>query len=207
MFQRAAKNFILLDLFCRFADMDIFPKDILKGLSEKELSEIKNLFTVQKYRKGDLIIAENTVVNHVYFIKSGLVKLSYSDENAKEFVLSFAFEDWWETDFSAFYNQTKSSLTLQCLENTEVYSLNYADYFDILDRYRLSNYFLDKSIRGHIASQRRILSLLTQTPKEKYEQFLATYPSLINRIPKSVLALYLGVSRETLSRLYRNSNV
>jgi len=54
---------------------------------------------------------------------------------------------------------------------------------------------------GFIASQQRILSLLSSNAKERYEQLLNQYPSLFQRIPKSQLALYLGVSRETLSRL------
>lgn len=176
--------------------------DLFKSLTENEFLEIKDLFNYKKYKKGEFIIIENSVVKNVYFIHSGLVKLSYFD-NEKEFILSFAYENWWETDFSAFYNQTKSSLTLQCIEDTETYGLSFDDYFTILVKYNLSNYFLDKSIKGHIASQNRILSLLKHSPKERYEQFLKLYPPLLQRIPKSVLSLYLGVSRETLSRLYK----
>jgi len=176
--------------------------DLFKTLGENEFLEIKDLFHYKKYKKGEFIITENSDVKNVYFIHSGLVKLSYfADE--KEFILSFAFENWWETDFSAFYNQTRSSLSLQCIEDTETHCLNFDNFFTILVKYNLSNYFLDKSIKGHIANQNRILSLLKHSPKERYEQFLKLYPSLLQRIPKSVLSLYLGVSRETLSRLYK----
>lgn len=188
--------------------MDTFLKsniDIFKDLGENEFLELKSFFSYQKYRKKEFIIKENDSVKSVYFISRGLVKLSYFDNNTNEFILSFAFENWWETDFNAFYNQGKATLTLQCLEDTEVYSLSFDHYAQILDKYKLSNYFLDKSIKGHIASQKRILSLLMLKPKDRYEQFQKTYPSLIQRIPKSVLSLYLGISRETLSRLYRSS--
>lgn len=177
--------------------------DIFTNLTEAEFNELKSIFFYQKYLKKEFIITEDTAVQHIYFISSGLVKLSYFDNDANEFILSFAFENWWETDFSAFYHQTKATLTLQCLEDTTVYGLSFDDYFLILNKYRLSDYFLDKSIRGHIASQKRILSLLTLNPKQRYEQFLEVYPSLGQRITKSILALYLGVSRETLSRLYK----
>jgi CRP-like cAMP-binding protein len=181
--------------------------DIFKNLTDNEFIELKGIFHYKKYHKGDFIIKEDNVVKNVYFIDSGLVKLSYFDNDTKEFILSFAFENWWETDFSAFYNQTKATLTLQCLEETETYSLSFDDYIMILDKYKLSNYFLDKSIKGHITSQKRVLSLLMLKPKERYEQFLQLYPSLIQRVPKSLLSLYLGVSRETLSRLYKNSKI
>ncbi|WP_130736679.1 Crp/Fnr family transcriptional regulator [Flavobacterium sp. J27] len=180
---------------------------IFENLTDEENIKLSTVFKHQKYKKGDFIISENDMVQDVYFIHLGLVKLSHFDSNAKEFILSFAFENWWETDFSAFYNKTKATLMLQCLEDTEVYSLSYDSYLSILSKYHLANYFLEKSIKGHIASQKRILSLLKSTPKEKYEQFLKLYPTLANRIPKSVIAIYLGVSRETLSRLYKRKNL
>ncbi|SFG14249.1 cAMP-binding domain of CRP or a regulatory subunit of cAMP-dependent protein kinases [Pontibacter chinhatensis] len=186
------------DLSIKKDDIDLF-----ENLTDSEFLELKDLFHYKKYKKGAFIIAENDMVKHVYFIRSGLVKLSYFDDDNKEFILSFAQENWWETDFPAFYNQTKSSLTLQCIEDTETYGLSFDDYTAILDKHSLSKYFLEKSIKGHIANQNRILSLLKHKPKEQYEQFLQLYPSLLQRIPKSVLCLYLGISRETLSRLYK----
>lgn len=180
--------------------------NIFQHLGDGEFAEFKKMFRYKKYSKRDFIINENDAVQYIYFIKSGLVKLSYVDSDANEFILSFAFEEWWETDFSAFYNQSKATLVLQCLEDTEVYGLSYDNYVTILKEHALSNYFLDKSIKGHIANQRRILSLLTLPPKGRYEQFLALYPSLVERVPKSVLSRYLGVSRETLSRLYKSAN-
>jgi CRP-like cAMP-binding protein len=182
-----------------------FRGSLHENLTDFDFLEIKALFHYKKYKKGAIIIAGNDKVNRLYFIRSGLVKLSYFDDDHKEFILSFAYENWWETDFPAFYNQTKSTLTLQCIEDTEVYSLSYDDYLTILDKYHLSNYFLNKSIKGHIANQNRILSLLKHKPREKYEHFQQLYPSLLQRIPKSVLCLYLGISRETLSRLYKTS--
>lgn len=177
--------------------------DLFTNLQEKESDELKDIFVFKRYKKGAFIFTENQIVKDVYFIHSGLVKLSRIDEDDQEFILSFAYENWWETDFSAFYNQGKSTYRLQCLEDTEVFALNFDDYSSLLDKYGLANYFLDKSIKGHIASQNRILSLLALKPKERYEQFVQLYPSLMQRIPKTVVAQYLGVSRETLSRLYQ----
>lgn len=178
--------------------------DIFNLLSDDEFDAIKKFFKAENYSKNDFIIRENQNVQQVYFIRSGLVKLSYFDDDVKEYILSFAFEDWWETDFMAFYNETKSTFSLQCLEDTEVYSIERDNYLEISEKHpKIALYFLDKSIKGHIANQKRILSLLTLNPKDKYEQFIKSYPALIQRIPKSILAQYLGLSRETLSRLYK----
>lgn len=177
--------------------------DLFQYIAENQFENIQNLFEYHFFEKGDYIIKENELVSTIYFIKSGLVKLSYTDSDAKESILSFAFEGWWETDFSAFYNETKAVLNLQCIEKTEVFNLKRENYLKMINEFQLSNYFLEKSIKGHIANQNRILSLLSNSPKEKYEYFLKIYPSLIQRIPKTILAQYLGVSRETLSRIYK----
>lgn len=177
--------------------------DIFRHIPLEQHIAIQRCFKYKTYKKAAFIIQPNDLVKDLYWIQSGLVKLSYEDENCREHILSFAFEDWWETDFSAFYHQTRSKLYLQCLEPTALYALSYADYQCIVQQYSLSNYFLQKSINGHIANQHRILSLLTDSPKSRYELFISSYPALVQRISKTVLAQYLGVSRETLSRIYK----
>lgn len=174
-------------------------------ITDDDFAAIRQHFDQMVFRKGDFIIRAQESVSTIYFIQSGLVKLSYWDQDGKEHIASFAMENWWETDFNAFYHQSRSSCTLQCLEATTAYSLSLKNYQKLCATFPyMTGYFLDKSIRGHIANQNRILSLLTLAPKEKYEQFLQLYPSLVQRIPKTVLAAYLGVSRETLSRMYRS---
>lgn len=134
------------------------------------------------------------------------MKLYVTDRDAKEHIISFSMEDWWETDYMAFYTQTKATQFLECLEDTEVLCLSFSDYQKLNKTIpKLEHFFLKKAIGGHIANQKRILSLLTLTAKEKYEQLLTSYPTLLQRIPKTVLANYLGVSRETLSRFFVES--
>jgi CRP-like cAMP-binding protein len=125
------------DLSLKKSDIDLFG-----NLDESEFAVLKDLFHYKKYKKGDFIIIENDKVDHIYFIRSGLVKLSYFDDDSREFILSFAYENWWETDFPAFYNRTKSTLTLQCIENTETYCLSFDDFIMMLEKFDLSKYFL-----------------------------------------------------------------
>ncbi|MBO6201759.1 MAG: Crp/Fnr family transcriptional regulator [Chryseobacterium sp.] len=172
-------------------------------LTDEEFELIDSFFHSKKYKKKDFVIKENASVDHVYFIVSGLMKLYVTDRDAKEHIISFSMEDWWETDYMAFYTQTKATQFLQCLEDTEVLCLSFSDYQKLNNRIpKLEHFFLQKAIGGHIANQKRILSLLTLTVQEKYEQLLNSYPTLLQRIPKTVLANYLGVSRETLSRFF-----
>lgn len=176
-------------------------------LSENELEKVSFFFTEERFKKQEMIISENDNVKHIYFIVSGLLKLYHTDEDAKEHIISFSMEDWWESDYAAFYTQSKATQSLQCIENTTVLKISFNAYQQLLNEVpKMTDFFLKKAIGGHITSQRRILSLMTLNAKDRYEQFLKYYPTLIHRLPKTVLSAYLGVSRETLSRLYIESS-
>lgn len=93
-------------------------------------------------------------------------------------------------------------MSLECLEDTEVLCFSFEDYKKLCDGLqKMERFFLEKANFGFIAAQRRIISWLTSSAQERHEQLLKQYPTLIQRVPKSQLAAYLGVSRETLSRL------
>ena len=171
-------------------------------LTDEEFSYLQQHFVVKKYKKHQFIIQEGEMVRYSYFIISGLTKLVHTDEAGKSHIISFAMEDWWESDFNAYLTRTAASLSLECIEDTTVLCITLDDYRKVCSTLqKVESFFLDKAHFGNIAAQRRILSLLTSNAKERYEQLLKQYPSLVQRVPKALLAAYLGVSRETLSRL------
>src|SRR5690606_24663556 len=117
-------------------------------------------------------------------------------------ILAFAMEDWWDNDFQAYYTQSPATLSLVCLEDTEVLCLSLDNYRALCGGLpKIEHFFLEKTIYGFLAAQRRILSLLTSSAQKRYEQLIRQHPALLQRVPKTQLAAYLGVSRETLSRL------
>lgn len=173
------------------------------ALTEEEFAFVKQSFIRKEYKKSDCIFKEGENVKYIYFVLSGLLKLYYTDENSKEHIVSFAMEDWWESDIQAFYTNGDASFTLECLEDTELLCLSLESFERMCNNLqKMERFFLRKSIAGHIGSQQRILSFLTSGAKERYEQLITRNPVLVQRIPKLVLASYLGVSRETLSRLF-----
>lgn len=172
------------------------------SISDEEFEFISSCFTTKKYKKHQFLIQEGEAVSCNYFVIKGLLKLVYTDDTEKEHIVGFAMEDWWETDFKAFYTQTKATMSLECIEDTEVLCLSLGDYRRLcVTLPKLEHFFLEKAYFGFISAQQRIISSMTSSTKERYQQLLKQYPSLIQRVPKSLLAAYLGVSRETLSRL------
>ena len=171
-------------------------------LTDDEFAFVSSHFISKKYKKHQFLIQEGEPVRYHYFVVSGLLKLVYTDDTARQHIVSFAMEYWWESDFYAFYTQTEATMSLVCLEDTEVLCLTLSDYKKLCDDVqKMNRFFLEKANFGFLGAQRRIISWLTSNSQERYEQLLKQYPALIQRVPKSLLAAYLGVSRETLSRL------
>jgi CRP-like cAMP-binding protein len=172
------------------------------SLTDDEFTFLLSHFTSRKVKKHQYLIQEGDAVPYSYFVTSGLLKLSYTDENDKEHILLFAMEDWWVSDYQAYFNKTKATLSLDCLEDAEVLYITLEDNEKLFAGLpKLEHFFRRKSDMGNIAAQKRILSLLSTSAKERYDQFLAQYPSLLQRVNKTLIASYLGVTRETLSRL------
>jgi CRP-like cAMP-binding protein len=171
-------------------------------LTDEEFAFVLSQFSTEHYKKRDFLIRKGESVKHSYFVVSGLLKLVYDDEFGKEHIVSFAMEDWWESDYLALHTRGKATMSLQCIEDTDVFCLSLDGYQKLCaDLHKMEHFFLVKANGGHIGSQQRILSFLTSNAAERYDQLLKRYPSLFQRVPKTLIASYLGVSRETLSRL------
>lgn len=171
-------------------------------LEPQEIETICASFHVHHYNRKSIIFDQGQRLDQLYYVAKGLIKLEYTDRQGKEHILGFALENWWETDLGAFFYQQETSLRLITMEKTLVYGLSKSDYDQLLLKHpRLHLYFLEKSVGGAYAAQQRILSLLSMDSTNRYQQLLQLYPDWFQRIPKTSLAKYLGVSRETLSRM------
>ncbi|OUJ67416.1 Crp/Fnr family transcriptional regulator [Hymenobacter crusticola] len=171
-------------------------------LTDEEFTEVLSQFSTQHYRKHQFLIRTGQRVPHLYFVVQGLLKLVYTDSAGRAHIVSFALEDWWEGDFAAYLTHSPATLALQCVEPTTVLCLPLAGYQQLCARFpQMTYFFMVKFARGGVAAQQRILSLLTLPAQERYERLLQQYPTLAQRVSKTQLAAYLGVSRETLSRL------
>lgn len=171
-------------------------------LDDNEFEIIKPFFNTHKFRKRQFIIQENQPVLNVYFVSKGLLKSGFVDNIGKEHIVQFACDNWWISDFTAFFKQENSTLAIDCIEDSELLSISFENLNKLCVALpKMEHFFRVKSNFGYIAVQQRLLSLMKDSAKELYENFCQQYPSIIQRVPKQLIANYLGVSRETLSRL------
>ena len=172
------------------------------GLTDEEFDYIFSHFTTKKIKKHQFVVQEGHPVNHEYFVVSGLLKASYSNDRGKEHILQIAMENWWVTDYRAFMTQTPATLNIDCIENVELLTISFIDKKKLCAQsHKVEHFFRIKTTLGYISLQQRILSLMNDDAQSRYQQLLALYPELFQRIPKALIASYLGVSRETLSRI------
>ena len=183
---------------------EIFKQHIQEiiSLTENKFGSILSYFNHRKIAKDHCLIEAGKEVDTVYFVLAGLLKLVYVDEMGREHIVAFAMENWWESDYRAFHTKSRATMSLICLEDTEVLCIDLENYQRLCSEFSgMEHFFLEKATKGHIAAQQRIISLLSLNARERYEFLMDRYPTLHQRVPKKLLAAYLGISRETLSRL------
>lgn len=174
----------------------------ISNLSDEEWEFVSARFHLRQLRKHQFLIQEGQLVEHEFWIAKGLVKSYAIDDKGKEHILQFGMENYWVSDYYAFQFHERARINVDCIEDSVFFTLSFDDRETICAQVpAMANFFRTKANLGYISLQQRILSLLTSTAEQRYEELLKKLPHLIQRVPKRLLASYLGVSRETLSRL------
>ena len=172
------------------------------GLSDKEFQYIDSHFHYKKMKKNQFLLQAGQQKVNKYFVLSGILKSYYIDKNDNEHIIQFAQPNWWITDYSAFFSNKESTIFIDCITDCELLYISNADLEKLsAEFHKMEHFFRVKSNAGYVASQQRILSMLNLTVMERFEHFTGLYPDLIQSIPKYLIASYIGVSREMLSRL------
>jgi CRP-like cAMP-binding protein len=184
-------------------------KEILKehiaktaSLTDEQFDYFFSHFTPQSFKKGQTLISEGDKVDCEYFVLSGCLKAFFINDEIKMYILQFAMPTWWTSDYNALYNNSRATINIDCITDAEVLCLSSADREKLCDEiHQVEHFFRWRTNRGYVASQKRLLSFMNNDAKKRYEELLALYPQLYNLVPKHLIAAYLGISRETLSRL------
>ena len=176
--------------------------DEIVPLTNEEFDYVLSHFTAVNKRKHQFIVQEGELANKEFWVIKGCLKSYFFDDTGKEHILQFAMENWWVTDYDAFINQTTANISVDCIEDCELLYITYQNREKLTaEMHQMERFWAKKTKLGYIALQNRVLSLLKNTANERYNSLFKQYPHLFQRVPKKMIASYLGVSRETLSRL------
>lgn len=152
--------------------------------------------TPKTYKKGIIILDATETPQNLIYVHSGLLK-SYYEHKGKEYITQFHFENLFVLNISSLISQSKSMVTIETIEDSELYKIPIYKLQDEQSKQLLSSLLLKQAQE----QQKRILSLLTLSNEQRYRQILLERPDLILRVKQTLLAMYLGCEAETLSRI------
>lgn len=175
------------------------------ALTDSDREAIKHFFVPKKLRKRQYLLQEGDLCKNMAFIAKGLLRTYNIDDRGNEHMSVFGWEGWWLSDFNSFLTGQPAVFNIDAIENSELLLLSSTDYealtlaVPIMDRYFRILY--QNSI---VTKERRLMNSITYTAEEQYLRLAQAQPQIIERVPQNLIASYLGLAPETLSRIKKN---
>jgi CRP-like cAMP-binding protein len=172
------------------------------SVTEEEFNFCKTLFIPKKLRKKQYLLQEGDVSRYTAFVEKGILRMFTVDEKGNEPILQFSPEGWWVADLYSFLTDEPSIYNIEALEDCELLLITKESWNILLEKVpAFERYFRILIQNSLIATQRRLMSSISETAEEKYLKLIDNFPGCIQRVPQHMIASYLGITRETLSRV------
>lgn len=185
---------------------------LLKSIEEKlaataaELQIVKSYFTHRKLKKRQFLLREGEVCNQLAFIEKGALYSYSTDLKGNQHVIQFAFEGWWIADLYSFFTREPSQLHIEALEDSDLLLIDRRQHQRLLTEVApYESYIRILYQNAYVALQRRVGGTIGFTAEERYARLLEQYPAILTRMPLHLVASYLGVTPETLSRIRKQA--
>ena len=187
---------------------DIYPVNSLQKaitsispLSEESMNVFSAAWKHWSTTKDFFLLKENTVSDYIYFIEKGVARIYYY-KNGKEITEWIAMDQQFFLSITSFFQRTPSHLIIQTIEPSEVYGIHHDDFMSLADKYHDVERLLRKMVTTSlILSQIRMDSIQFESAQQRYEKLLKTTPQIVQRVPLTYIASFLGITLETLSRI------
>ena len=174
-------------------------------LTEEEQEVCKTFFTPKKLRKKQYLLQQDDISRYTAFVEKGALKSYTVDEKGNEHILQFALEGWWASDMYSFITSEPASYNIDALEDCELLLLSQQSSEAMMQKLpKMERYFRLLGQNAIVAMQRRMIGSLSQSAEEKYSKLVSTYPNIVQRVPQHMIASYLGITPETVSRIRKN---
>lgn len=172
------------------------------GMNDQEFELFCSHFRELNIRKKDYYLKEGSITNAKAYVRKGCSRTFVIDENAKEHILSFAFEDWWLADFESYHSGKPGKENFQALEDMELLVISKQDFTKMETEIpKLLMWYEIKHRRKSIAMMNQLVEIKSSTPEERYRRLLDKHPEIFQRIPLQYIASYLDIEPQSLSRL------
>lgn len=171
-------------------------------LTESEIEIIKNTFIHKKYRKHQFFHQEGEICKYTGFIVKGAMRQYSIDDNGKEHIVSLCIENWWVGDRESFIKEIPSKYFVEAWEPTELLFISRIDTLNLLKTIpALAELSKNLDEQEAIALINRVSAAISLSAEQRYAELKKTYPEFLQRFPQHIIASYLGMTKETLSRI------
>lgn len=177
----------------------------LVAANEEQTAEFIHHFRPFHTKRRQLIIQPGFVAKHRFFVLKGALRAYVIGDEGQEHTIQLAIENWWISDYNSYINQQPATMFVMAMEDCELLQISYEDERKLKQSaHQFETFFRIVAERSTAFMQRRIIASLTQSAEERYNHFLEKYPLLNERMPQYVVASYLGMSTEFLSKIRNN---
>jgi len=172
------------------------------ALTSEEEEIIKSYLTPKKLRKKQYLLQAGDVCKTIAFVEKGTLRAYSTDEKGNEHIIQFALEGWTIADLYSFMTGEPAMYHIDALEDTELVLISKAAQEEILKRVPKYETYTRMQLTGaYMAMQKRLTSIISLSVEERYKHFIAVYPDIAQRVPQHMIASYMGLKPETLSRV------
>ncbi len=170
--------------------------------SQKEFSDFMGHFQLLKVPKNHALVAEGALCKYLFLIQSGILHSFVTDEKGMVHTIQFGFEKHWISDIQSFQHQTPARFNISTLEDSEILQIQHEPFENLLKRTPVVERFFRKIIESaYSREQQRIVSTFKDDATTRYLELLQQQPDLFQRIPQYLIASYLGIKPQSLSRI------
>lgn len=176
------------------------------SINPDEIELIKNAFRPKKLREKQFFLQEGETLKSAAFITNGAMRQYCIDDKGNEKTVHFYIENYWAADRESLNSLEPSIYNIEAWEETHMLLITPKDFFELTTKIpALAQMHRVMEQRHAVASLRRLNSMLVGSAEMRYSEFVINYPEFVQRFPQHHIASYLGITKETLSRVRRQS--
>ena len=170
--------------------------------TDEELETILSYFEPLQLKKNEMLLANGQNSQRTFFVVSGCLRIFFINEDGQDSTRYFAFENQFATALTSFITSEPSDEFIQAVEDSEVYYITHKNFYHLLNIIpQWEKFYRIYLETAYVNNTKRLMSFLVQDALEKYRQLLNENPIIVRRLSNKMVASYLNISQETLSRL------